>query len=415
MKKSIELRKQLKAIESEMTGLLDVAKTEERAFSEAEQTDFDAKFEKVEALKRSIESAEKVEAFEARQAANAGISVPNVSTGKREAYSLVGHIDAVRKGKVEGVYAEAQAQGEKELRASGVTPDGNAVYVPANYVRDFTVTGDSGAKGGETVATQTTGIIESLFEGSLLNKLGASKMLGLTGNVKMPKGASVVSTWVTENGTVAKSDHNIGAINLTPNRLATRMFVSNQLLIQTSGSVETYLRKEIEKSIQKSIDEKYIAYLLADSTIQAVVNGTDGAALTVAKVNEFIELAAKADADLDKAKFLINYDIYSALKALPKASGSDRFMLENGMIDGFSYVASNRVPSNLTKGTGEDLSAMVFGDFSSAIVAGWGAIEILVDPYTAAADGETILNVGSYWDLKDAHAEAKAVSKDIVA
>jgi HK97 family phage major capsid protein len=393
MKKSIELRKQLKAIESEMAGLLDVAKTEERAFTDAEQTDFDAKFEKVEALKRSIESAEKVEAFEARQAANAGVTVPNISTGKKEAYSLVGHIDAVRKGKLEGVYAEAQAQGERELRASGVTPDSNAVYVPANYTRDFTVTGDSGAKGGNTVATQTTGIIETLFEGSLLNKLGASKMLGLTGNVKMPKGASVVSSWVTENGTI---------INLTPNRLATRMFVSNQLLIQTSGSVETYLRKEIEKSIQKSIDEKYIAYLLADSSIQAVVNGTNGAALTVAKVNEFIELAAKADADLDKAKFLINYDIFSALKALPKASGSDRFMLENGMIDG-------------TKGTGEGLSAMVFGDFSSAIVAGWGAIEILVDPYTAAADGETILNVGSYWDLKDAHAEAKAVSKDIVA
>ena len=410
MKKSIELRKQLKAVEAEMTGLLDVAKTEDRSLSDTEQTDFDAKFEKVEALKRSIESAEKIEAFEARQAANDGVNVPNISTGKKEGYSLVGHIDAVRKGKLEGVYAEAQAQGEKELRASGVTPDGNAVYVPANYVRDFSVTGDSGAKGGNAVSTQATGIIESLFEGSLLNKLGASKMLGLVGNVKMPKGASVVSTWVTENGAITKSDSNIGAINLTPNRLATRMNVSNQLLIQTSGSVEQWLRKEIEKSIQKSIDEKYIANLLADAAVQAVINGTD-----VAKVNEFVELAGKAEADLDKAKFLINYDVYSALKALPKASGSDRFMLENGMIDGFAYVASNRVPADLTKGTGTDLSAMVFGDFSSAIVAGWGAIEILVDPYTAAAEGETVLNVGSYWDIKDAHAEGKAVSKDIVA
>ncbi|WP_339755167.1 phage major capsid protein [Algoriphagus aquimarinus] len=415
MKNSIELRKQLKAVETEMTSLLDVAKTEDRNLNDIEQTDFDTKFEKVEALKRSIESAEKVEAFEARQAANTGVSVPSISTGKTEKYSLLGHIEAVRKGKVEGIFAEAQAQGEKELREAGVAINSNAAYIPSDYARAFSVTGDSGAKGGNTVATETTGIIESLFEGSLLDKLGATKMLGLVGNVNMPKGGKVVSTWESENSAVAASDHNLGVIALSPNRLATRMIVSNQLLVQTSGSVESYLRKEIEKSIQKALDEKYIANLLAASDTQSLVMGTNGAALTVAKVQEFLELAGKAEADLSVGKYLINYDIWSALKALPKASGSDKFMLENGLIDGVDYVVSNRVPANLVKGTGTDLSAMAFGDFSTAIVAGWGAIEILVDPYTASGTGQTILNLGSYFSLSDSHFEGKAVAKDIIA
>lgn len=393
-----------------MGELIDTKNAEAREFNETEKGSFDKLDAEIRNLDIQIENAEKEEAYKLRMA----VSAPAVSVASKEQYSLIGHINAVRSGKVSGVFAEAQAEGEKELRSAGVSINPNAAYVPSNY-RDFSVTGDSGAKGGNTVATEVTGIIESLFEGSLLNKLGASRMLGLTGNVKMPKGSAVVSTWVSENGTIAKSDHSIGSIDLTPNRLATRMNVSNQLLVQTSGSVEAYLRKEIEKSIQKALDEKYIAYLLASANTQAVVGGTDGAALTVAKVHEFIEKVAKAEADIASSKYLINYDVFSALKALPKASGSDKFMLENGLIDGMPYVASNRVPANLTKGSGTGLSAMAFGDFSTAILAGWGAIEILVDPYTAAADGQTVMNVGSYFDLKDSHEEGKAVMKDIIA
>lgn len=393
-----------------MGGLIDTKNAESREFNDTEKESFDKLDIEIRNLDSQIENAEKEEAYKLRMAVNA----PTAKAASKEAYSLLGHINAVRSGKVSGVFAEAQAEGEKELRSAGVSINPNAVYVPSNY-RDFSVTGDSGAKGGNTVSTEVTGIIESLFEGSLLDKLGASKMLGLTGNVKMPKGSAVVSSWVTENGTIAKSDHNIGSIDLTPNRLATRMFVSNQLLIQTSGSVESYLRKEIEKSIQKALDERYIAYLLASASTQPVVGGTDGAALTVAKVQEFVEKAGKAEADIASGKYLINYDVFSALKALPRASGSDKFMLENGLIDGLPFVVSNRVPSNLTKGTGTGLSAMAFGDFSTAILAGWGAVEILVDPYTAAADGQTVMNVGSYFCLADSHEEGKAVMKDIIA
>lgn len=394
-----------------MGSLIDTKNTEAREFNEAEKDSFDVLDKEIRELDLKIENAEKEEAYMLRMASNAPAVQVNSS---KVQYSLLGHIEAVRKGKVEGVFAEAQAQGEKELREAGVAINSNAAYIPSNY-RAFSVTGDSGAKGGNTVSTETTGIIESLFEGSLLDKLGAVKMLGLIGNVNMPKGGKVVSTWVTENGSITASDHNIGVIALTPNRLATRMVVSNQLLMQTSGSVETYLRKEIEKSIQKALDEKYLENLLASSDTQGVVMGTDGAALTVAKVQEFVELAGKAEADLSASKYLINYDIWSALKALPKASGSDKFMLENNLIDGLEYVVSNRVPSNLTKGTGTGLSAMAFGDFSTAIVAGWGAIEILVDPYTASGTGQTVLNLGSYFHLADSHFEGKSVSKDIVA
>ncbi|NHE57961.1 phage major capsid protein [Cyclobacterium plantarum] len=415
MKKSIQLRKELAELDKEIKALLDSAKKENRDFSNEEKENFDTKFNEAEELRTKIADAEKIEAFEARMATTQGVNVPNINTNKGERYSLLGHINAVRSGKVDGVFAEAQKEGEKELRNAGVSLNSNAVYIPTNYQRDFSVTGDSGTKGGNLVGTDKTSIIESLFEGSLLDKVGATKMLNLVSNVDMPKGGAVVSSWRTENQTVVSSDHTIGQVELRPNRLATRMPVSNQLFIQSSASVEAYFRGEIEKSIQKALDSKYVENLLASADVQGVVNGTNGAALTYAKVQEFIELVGKSEADTDVAKFLINWDVYSALKVLEKASGSDKFVLADGKVDGFDYVVSNRVPNNLTKGTGTDLSAMVFGDFTSAVVAGWGTIEIITDPYTAAADGQTIMNVNSYWDLKDMYFEGKSVSKDIIA
>jgi HK97 family phage major capsid protein len=389
---------------------LDSVKAENRDINSAEQLNLDEKFNKVESLKRSIDSSEKIEDFEARQAFNAPVLKSN-----KEVYSIVGHINAVRSGKVEGIFAEAQAQGEKELRDAGVAVNPNAVYIPSEY-RDFTVTGDTGNKGGKLVATEKGSIIESLFEGSLLSKLGVTRFLGLTGNLDLPKGGKVVSAWYSENAEVSATDHNIGQIELRPNRLSTRMNVSNQLLVQSSSDVESYLRNEIEKSIQKALDEKYIEFLLASADVEEIsVTGAtfSGGPLTYDKVQEFIEKVGQSEADMANAKFLINYDIHSSLKQLKMDSGSGRFVLQDGRIDGFEFIASNRMPNNLTKNSGTNLSAVAFGDFTTGIVAGWGAVEILVDPYTRAANGQTVMNVSSFWDLKDQYAEAKAVSKDV--
>ncbi|WP_215225861.1 phage major capsid protein [Echinicola shivajiensis] len=415
MKKSVELRKKLADLDNEIKQLLDSAKQENRDFNKDEKESFDSKFAEAEELRNDIAQAEKVEAFEARQASEAGKSVPSIQTRSKEKYSIIGHINAVRSGKLDGIYGEAQSQGEKEVRDSGVSPNANAVYIPANYQRDFSVTGDSGAKGGNLVATEKGGIIESLFEGSLLNKVGASSMLGLVSNVDLPKGNSVTSSWVGENASVSASDHEIGNVELRPNRLATRMNVSNQLFIQSSESVEAYLRNEIEKSIQKALDEKFITDLLASSDVNAIVGDVNGKAIDYDGIMSYISTVGKSEADMANAKFLINWDVYGALKQLKKGTSNERFVLEDDKIEGFDYVVSNRIPSDLTKGTGTDLSAAAFGDFTNTIVAGWSTVEILIDPYTQAGSGKTVLNVGSYFDIKNKYPEALAVQKDIIA
>ena len=51
------------------------------------------------------------------------------------------------------------------------------------------------------------------------------------------------------------------------------------------------------------------------------------------------------------------------------------------------FEVSNNVPSNLTKGTGTNLSAVIYGNFADLLIGMFDQLEILVDPYTDFAKG----------------------------
>ena len=55
--------------------------------------------------------------------------------------------------------------------------------------------------------------------------------------------------------------------------------------------------------------------------------------------------------------------------------GDDRVM-------GHDVIVTTQCPSDLTKGTGTNLSAVVYGDYSSCLVGFFSGLEILVDQYS---------------------------------
>jgi hypothetical protein len=81
---------------------------------------------------------------------------------------------------------------------------------------------------------------------------------------------------------------------------------------------------------------------------------------------------------------------------------------------GYNTAVSTLVPSNLTKGTGTNLSALVFGNFSDAVIAQWGPIELVVDPYSAGDTSEIIIRAYSFWDVLVKRAESFAAITDMV-
>ena len=76
---------------------------------------------------------------------------------------------------------------------------------------------------------------------------------------------------------------------------------------------------------------------------------------------------------------------------------------------------SNNVPSNLSKGTGTNLSAVIYGNFADLLIGLYGTLEILVDPYTDFAKGTTGIRALQSIDIAVRHAESFAAMKDAIA
>ena len=89
--------------------------------------------------------------------------------------------------------------------------------------------------------------------------------------------------------------------------------------------------------------------------------------------------------------------------------------LDRSQIAGRRFEVSNNVPSNLTKGTGSNLSAVIHGNFADLLIGLYGTLEILVDPYTDFAKGMKGIRALQSIDIAVRHAESFAVMQDAIA
>ena len=88
-----------------------------------------------------------------------------------------------------------------------------------------------------------------------------------------------------------------------------------------------------------------------------------------------------------------------------------------GTLAGYPLAISNLVPSNITKGAGVNLSALIFGNWSSDLLIGyWSAFDLLVNPYesTAYTKGNVQIRGMLTADIKLRHPESFAKTADII-
>ena len=122
--------------------------------------------------------------------------------------------------------------------------------------------------------------------------------------------------------------------------------------------------------------------------------------------------------------YLTNAKVVQALKKLKTAYGEYLWTAMDGVttngtpggVNGYTVMRSNQVPSNLSKGTGSNLSALIFGDFSQLIIGMWGALEILPNPYGSGyTAGSVDIRAMQTCDIAVRHAESFAAITDIIA
>jgi hypothetical protein len=121
---------------------------------------------------------------------------------------------------------------------------------------------------------------------------------------------------------------------------------------------------------------------------------------------------------MENLYFLTNAKVYEAGSRIPRqTSGIEGNFIfnETRRVYGEQVMLSNNVPSDLAKGDSSTLSAMIYGNFSELALHQWGGVDLVLDPYTLAANAQVRIIANIWVDWCITRPTAFAVIKDLVA
>jgi HK97 family phage major capsid protein len=234
---------------------------------------------------------------------------------------------------------------------------------------------------------------------------------GLTGDIAIPKAVGGATTaWLDEASTVSTSDQAFAQLGMTPKRLAASTAYTKQLVAQSSIDMEGFVRNDLMSVIALAIDLAALEGTGAAGQPLGILNTdgintvTFGASPTWAKVVEFETNIATDNADVNSMNYLTTPAVRGALKTTERASGTASFIWENNTspVNGYGANVTNQISDN----------KVFFGDFSQLLVGMWDGLDVTVDPFTLAANGQIRIVMQNLVDIAIRHAESFCVSTD---
>lgn len=290
---------------------------------------------------------------------------------------------------VRAVYDKDWAKAGFELECSreiakrlGRVPDGNKFFVPAEVQqRDLTV--GTASAGGYLVGTNNMSFIELMRNRSVLFRMGARRLSGLTGSVTVPRQtAAGTAVWLAnEASTATESNQTFGQLSLTPKTVGAYTEISRQLMLQSSPDAESIVGSDLATVCALAIDVGGLRGAGSGGEPQGIVGtsgvgSVTGTSLAAAGILEFQSDVATGNLLTDACGYVTTPAVAALLMTRPElpSTGTTRLwqgsMLE-GALFGMRAMTSNQMSS----------ATMLFGDFSQVVVAEWGVLEVEVNPY----------------------------------
>ena len=329
---------------------------------------------------------------------------------------------------LDGVELEMAQEAEAQATAAGTSLEGIGVpqMILTHRTNAHSVTGGSGNQGGDFVDTELRSMIDYLKDSMELQRLGATFIGGLQGDVTWPR--VIDGQEPTEKTETANADERqltTDLISATPHRLPVTATYSKQLLVQSSEDVEAYLRQDLMSQIALRYERQAlngdgvganILGLLNTPGIGAVIGGANGAAPTEAHL---IDLEGEVDiqnALMGSLNYYTNPRVKKTLKKTAVEDGQTaRLWGKDNVLNTYANPGnSNLMPSNLTKGSGTNLSALVFGNWADLLLNQWGGLDVIVNPFSLDTSGQIRITVATFVDALVRRAASFAAMKDVI-
>ena len=297
-----------------------------------------------------------------------------------------------------------------------------------NGKRDLTV--GSAVSGGNLKGTDFRGdlYVDALRARTIVAQLGAQFLTDLVGDVTIPAANAVTTVyWVAENSAPTEGAPTYRQITLAPKTVAAYVDISRKLLLQSSPAIEDLIRNDLVTGVAVAADQAAIngggtnepSGVLATTGIGSVALGTNGGAPTYAAAVNVMREVDIDNALMGALAFATTPHARAKMMTTPRqASGVEgNFIIPEAtpeQLVGYRVEVSNAVPSTLAKGSGSNLSALVFGNWNDLIIGQWSGVDVLVDPYSLSTAGAWRITVFQDLDVAVRHVESFSAIQDMI-
>lgn len=408
---------------AQLKALAESADLMQRGLSDAEETTVDTINSEVAELDAKIERAEKLEAQVMRAAFSAATPQPEVMEQSKiqQRYSISKLVREAMTGRLTGLEAEMSQEAAADLKNAGVGVRGLA-QIPGFILRNTSTIGGTNVPG-----QSNTNVLEALVPTPILEQAGANVLRGLAGNINLPAlndGTDIINETAAATGAAA-----IAARQLTPQRVASRIDITNELLAAMNQSIDATVQRQFARASAAQVDEMFLTKVIA-AAASTFVKRNETAAATVAGLTSqvasgLIGALGNANALTNSTAFITSHGLLATARYTPTVSGGAIPIMQDNQIFGYnafgtslaaaglitdaSYDIYSEVYANTTAATAlnneADLVPIVIANMENCYVAYWGggAADLVIDPYTLAATGITRLILNMYADADFAH------------
>lgn len=382
----------------------DSEKKSEEAPKDEEQKDSEKNSNEDQKEDNDTEKEEKENKEEDKRNNN---SIPHTSM-KKQPFSILRAISAVvNKETMDDSALYVNEIGKRAIIGSGQVAEGE-IFIPfstrSEKRYEETPNGIVGSQnpealthGGEAVPTELFDLMGPLRDKLVVAQLGA-RMLNLKGNVEIPiySGANVF--WESEIGTAQDGAGTFKTVKMSPKRITAFLAISKQWLIQSDPSAEALVRQDIINSVTEKLQRTMFGAGPGDNITPAgLFNGVnpDDAPFAYKDAVE-MEAALEGKNVYGEFKYVVSPSAKALLRQTNIDKGSGRFVMENNEILGVKTLSTGSVVTN----------GLILADWSQFYVATFGGLDITVDPYTLAGNGQIRLVVNAWFDYLPVRPEA---------
>jgi len=330
------------------------------------------------------------------------LSAPSIHTGGERVFSL----GNVLRAQITGDWSQAGYEREASQEATRRYPgQSRGLVVPAEAVLGTRATMTSTGNAAGAVATELNSgaFIDRLRPASAVMAAGATVM-SESRNFTIPRlAADATASWLTEGSAVSDSSIDVDSISLSMKRVSASQTFTREALLQSQPSIDDIVRRSIGAALMQAIDTAGLEGSGASGQPTGVAN-TSGVNTMTAAGNtvtrqEALDALAAIEADnvpTANAVWIMHPNDYARIANTSQDSGSGRFVIdENGLL--------GRRVIQTTKATE---STVYLGVWEHLIVAQFGGVDLIVDPYTAATAAKVSITSHMMSDVNVRHAQA---------